>query len=287
MSSESGPIFIGGLSGSGKTQLRVVLGAHPELSMTRRTYLWSRYYGRFGTLASDENVDRCFAALAADRDVQQLHPDWDRLRAEIHDGRGGYARLFSLMHEQHAEQEGKRRWGDQLRDVECFADVIFAECENARMIHMVRHPASARTSRRKVGFDTAMWLHSATTANTNRLRHPANYRVVHYEALVSNPTETVRAICAFIDEQFTDSMEEAIAQLCFDDEENESNNDPRVDSFIDLYTRRAAAELGYPRETQPLRELVSQAIPIWPANRARMAAWRMVRGGPLDKQAKS
>src|SRR5215510_13660774 len=117
MSDARGPIFIGGLSASGKTQLRLVLGAHPELSMTRRTYLWSRYYGRFGTLARDENVDRCFAALASDRDVQQLHPDWNRLRTEFAGGSGSYARLFSMLHEQHAAQEGKRRWGDQLRDV--------------------------------------------------------------------------------------------------------------------------------------------------------------------------
>jgi hypothetical protein len=282
---ERGPIFIGGLSASGKTQLRVVLGAHPDLSLTRRTYLWNRYYGRFGTLASDENLDRCFAALAADEAVQQLHPDWDRLRRDFGRGTGSYARLFSMLHEQYAAQEGKRRWGDQLRDVECFADVIFAECGNARMIHMVRQPGSVPTSRRKVGLETAMWLHSAEAARRNRRRYPANYRVVHYEALVSNTSETVRDICAFIDEEFTDSMEEAIAQLGFGAGEAEEN-DPRVESFIDLYTRRAAAELGYEREAQPLRELVTQAAPIWPANRARMAAWRHVRGVPLDKQAR-
>jgi hypothetical protein len=286
MNDERGPIFIGGLSASGKTQLRIALGAHPDLAMTRRTYLWSRYYGRFGTLARDDNVDRCFAALAADQDVQQLHPDWDRLRREFGRANGSYARLFSMLHEQYAAQEGKRRWGDQLRDVECFAEAIFAEYENARMIHMVRHPGSARTTRRKVGLDTAMWLHSARVAQANRCRYPANYRVVHYEALVSNPTETVRDICAFIDESFTDSMEEAIAQLRFGAGEGDEN-DPRVESFIDLYTHRAAAELGYAREAQPLRELVSQAMLIWPANRARMAAWRRVRGAPLDRQVRS
>ena len=170
MHDNRGPIFIGGLSASGKTQLRMVLGAHPELSLTRRTYLWNRYYGRFGTLSERTNIDRCFAAMAVDEDVQRLHPDWERLRCGLRDD-SNYVHLFSALHEQYAEREGKRRWGEQLQFVECFADPIFEGFPDARMIHMVRHPAGTISNRRKVGWDVAMWLHSAAAA-----REPAAVR---------------------------------------------------------------------------------------------------------------
>ena len=97
-----GPIFIGGLSGSGKTQLRLVLGAHPDISMTRRSYLWNRFYGRFGSLDDPENFERCLAVMAADRDVQRLDPDWVRIRRELLAGQPNDARLIGLLHDHYA-----------------------------------------------------------------------------------------------------------------------------------------------------------------------------------------
>ena len=38
-----GPIYLGGLAHSGKTPLRAALGAHPDVSLTRKTGLWDRF----------------------------------------------------------------------------------------------------------------------------------------------------------------------------------------------------------------------------------------------------
>ena len=59
---ERGPIFIGGLSQSGKTELRLALGAHPSIELTRHTDMWDRFYGRYGNLGRPRNLDRCLAA---------------------------------------------------------------------------------------------------------------------------------------------------------------------------------------------------------------------------------
>ena len=285
MHDNRGPIFIGGLSASGKTQLRMVLGAHPELSLTRRTYLWNRYYGRFGTLSERTNIDRCFAAMAVDEDVQRLHPDWERLRCGLRDD-SNYVHLFSALHEQYAEREGKRRWGEQLQFVECFADPIFEGFPDARMIHMVRHPAGTISNRRKVGWDVAMWLHSAAAARENQQRYGDRYRIIHYEAFATRPAQTVHEICEFIGEEFTATMAEVLGTVRLDATDVDAR-DPGVASFIDLYAGRALTHLGYEREARPARQRLAEALPIWPVNRVTMAAWRVTRGAALNRQVKS
>ena len=54
----AGPIFIGGLSFSGKTTLRLMLSSHPVIVLSRRTYMWQRFYGRYGDLRRPENLER-------------------------------------------------------------------------------------------------------------------------------------------------------------------------------------------------------------------------------------
>ena len=289
-SSERGPIFIGGLSGSGKTQLRLVLGAHPDISMTRRSYLWNRFYGRFGSLDDPENLERCLAVMAADRDVQRLDPDWDRIRRELLAGQPNDARLIGLVHDHYAQGLGKQRWGEQLRFVECFADPIFANFPTARMIHMVSDPRTAVTGASsssgprpgKLGWELAVWLHSAELAQRNLRRYPDRYRVVHRETFAAQQKETVEDLCAFVGEEYVPPVADAVRSLRF------SETAPsRTAPLVDLYTRRALTSLGYERASRSPRRRHLVALTAWPLNRATMTAWRMTRGGPLTRRARA
>jgi Sulfotransferase family len=283
MNDNGGPIFIGGLSATGKTQMRMVLGAHPDLSLTRRTYVWNRFYGRFGALSEGDNLDRCLAAMAADEAVQQLHPDWERLRREFSD-RDGYARLFGLLHEHNAERVGKPRWGEQLQFVECFADPIFSTFPNARMIHMVRRPRAEVVKHGKLGWHLAMWLHSAEAARLNARRHADQYRVVQYETFAARPLETVHGMCEFVGVDITPTMCEVLSAVRLDLSDGDPA-DPSASSFVDLYARRELLQLGYERDAGPARQTLTQALPAWPVNRVMMAAWRLTRGAALNRQA--
>lgn len=215
------PIYIGGLSHSGKTPLRIVLSAHPDLSLTRKTYLWDRYYGRFGDLRHPRALDRCLAALRADRAVASLAPDFDALRRELMAGSPTYARLFAAIHAQAAARRGKRRWGEQLGFVERYADPIFADFPEARMIHMLRDPgdrmASMFEARRprpgRRGWESAKWRRSAQLAARNHLHHPDGYRVVSYDALIEDTEATVRAVCDFVGEAYVPEVEQATRVL--------------------------------------------------------------------------
>jgi Sulfotransferase family len=292
-----GPIFIGGLAHSGKTPVRIVLGAHPDLSMTRRTHLWDRFFGRFGDLAEPRNLERCLDAIVLDHGAARLHPDPDRIRRELLGGPVTYARLFDLLHRHHAERLGKRRWGDQLGGVERYADVIFAGLPSARMIHMIRDPRedAHRLQRRwgVVGWETARWLASAQLAERNLSRYPGRYRVVRFESLIAEPVETIRALCSFLDERFDAGMERTVATIGLRPDAGPLGDQGRSSApavaFVNRYARTGLRSLAYSTTTETClspRDRLSFALLSRPLNRVSMAAWRLSAwrsaGRPLE-----
>lgn len=215
----TGPIYIGGLSYSGKTQLRLMLECHPDLSLTRRTYMWPKFYGRFGDLGREENLARCLDAMLASPGIRQLEPERGRIEREFraepspNPSRGegdetAYGRLFALFHQHHAERRGKRRWGDQLGHVEQYAGPIFATQPDARMIHMVRDPRDryavvagrGRARPGKLGWETMAWRRSAGLGLRHRCSYAGRYLIVRYEDLLAETERVLGEVCAFLGE---------------------------------------------------------------------------------------
>jgi hypothetical protein len=208
------PIYIAGLERSGTSLIYALLGSHPSIAMTRRTNLWTHFYGQYGDLSSPENFERCLAMMLRYKRVIRLQPDPERLRREFIQGEPTYARLFWLLESHYAERLGKPRWGDKSLNTERYADPIFDAYPRARMIHMIRDPrdryASAYkrwgVSRGGVGAGAAAWLWSYRLATRNQLRYPGNYLILRYETLVFQPEETLRDVCAFIGEAYSPAM---------------------------------------------------------------------------------
>jgi hypothetical protein len=288
-----GPVFIGGLSYSGKTPLRLMLSSHPNLALSRRTYMWQRYFGRFGDLADRVNFDRCLAAMLARPSIQALSPDADQIRRDFGQGPATYGHLFAVIHAQFAASVGKGRWGAQIGLIEEYADVIFADYPGARMIHMVCDPrqrwqqaANGRRRTGKLGWETARWLHSARLARRNQARYPGRYLVVNREALDDRPEATLRDICDFLGETYRPQMLTMEAAIRFGDEAQVKEPPaagrtlPRRDlAFTQAYAGRQIADFGY--QVAPLRlsfkdQLLFQVLDR-PANLASLVAWRAVR----------
>ncbi len=211
---EQRPIFIGGLSHTGKTPLRLRLSAHPNLALTRRTYMWPRFYGRYGDLRQPECLEKCLTAMLQSRHILALQPDPERIRREFPAGATTYARLFALFHQHFAEQRGKPRWGDQTGSIERYVTPIFKAFPEARFIHLIRDPrdrhasikTAATTTTPKIGHTTAEWLCSVDLAKHNVEQYRGRHLLVQYEMLLSEPEQTMRQVCAFIEEPFTPEM---------------------------------------------------------------------------------
>ncbi len=306
---QSGPIFIGGTSRSGKTWMRFMLSSHPNLAVSRRTNLWTRHAGRYGDLSQDANLDRCLNALLRSKHVRLLNPDPQLLRREFRQGPATYARLFALLHEHYAHALDKARWGDQSEGIEACAERIFAAYPNAKLIHMVRDPrdsyeairtrtAEGAASRRGIGGATAAWRDSVRLAQRNVRQYPEHCLIVQYETLMLRPEETLRDVCAFIGEAFDPAM------LAMDDVPRFQATTapgqsplstayigryrqalaPREIAFIQLYAGCELDAYGYQLETLRLSapERLSFWLADWPANRLRAVAWRRLATGPAS-----
>lgn len=204
-------IFIGGIERSGKTYMRLMLDAHPSVALSKRTNLWTRYYGRFGDPTDDANLDRCLAAMWANKHIRALEPDVAALRREFHQGPRTYACLFALLHRRYVTRLGKTRWGDQTESIEEMAELLFAALPHARIIQLIRDPRDryeALGGRRPGRLEEAVsrWLKSAERGAQNERRYPDCYRVVPYETLAREPAEVLRQTCDFLGIDATDDM---------------------------------------------------------------------------------
>jgi hypothetical protein len=208
------PIFIGGISGTGKTIVRLILSSHSNIALTRRFYFWTRFYKRFGDLHVLENFERCLAAILQEEQVRSFNPDIAKIRSEFFQGQLTYIRLFGVILKQFAEMRGKKRWGIQLGSTERYSDEIFSSYPDARILQMIRDPYDRYKQfrsmyRRKfgsLGRSTVEWLASVDLALENRNRHPERYRLVKYEELTSSLEATISRICEFLGEEFTNEM---------------------------------------------------------------------------------
>jgi hypothetical protein len=300
------PIFIAGLDRSGKTLLRLALSAHPNLALTRRTYMWPRFYQRYGDLAQRRNFERCLSSMLEQKTIQQFNPDTERIRREFSCGEPSYAHLFALFHRQFAEKLGKKRWGEQAGLIERFAPAIIQAFPAAKIIHLVRDPRNRCEEilnttppafrPGKIGALTAGWLFSARLAHRHQSMYPQHYKVLNYESLLSQPQQTLEELCEFVAEDFTPEMltlETSISfgkpvqktmdfasiwqqdTIHFKQAEQKSLTPAEV-IFIQKQAHQEMAWMGYPSHPIELPRIKSlQLFLEWPLSLIRMATWRL------------
>ena len=297
-----GPIFLAGTDRSGIGLLAETLNAHPRLFLSRRTRFWDLIYGQYGDVKHPASEARAIAAMGEQPHMLELNPDAERLHSDfvaIGDNRD-YAALFRLIHEHHLESITMTRWGDKTLDSDRHAAVILGAYPNAQMIHVVRDPRDRyasqlmhrNASRGKVGAGSAIWLASVRRAKRNRTAYEGRYEIVRYEDVVLDPEETLRAVCRFLGEDFSESMLEvsgppqrlgARAGKPFGRSRLVPTSVGRYKSdltgediaFVQLVAARPMRALGY--VTSRVRLSRQRRIAFWllavPVNLIRMGAW--------------
>lgn len=210
-----GPILVTGRSRSGKSLMSKLLGSHPNIA-THNTELrlWPRFYHLYGDLGQRANFERCLAAMLSYKHIRALiNDDTGHIRKKFWEGKPTYGRLFALFLEYHATRLGKPRWGDQSQSIECYTNTILTDHPTAKIIHMIRDPRDRysclnvvrrrRGERKKIGSfqrQVREWQNSVCLAEWSRKRYPDRYKIVRYEALVSQLRKTLHDVCAFLDE---------------------------------------------------------------------------------------
>jgi hypothetical protein len=303
---DKGPVFVAGLERSGTSLMFALLATHPGLAMTRRTNMWTYFYGQYGDLSQPENFENCLRMMMRYKRLVKLKPDPERIRREFEQGSDkSYGRLFALLEEHYAERAGKPRWGDKSLNTERYAEPIFAAYPGARILHMMRDPRDRYASvltrwkvrRGDVGAGTAMWLSSVNLARENQQRYPDQYKIVRYETLAAQPEEMLQEICDFIGEPYVSEMITMQGAKRFREQGSNSSYGQRKPGAISTSSIGRYSQVLSPRQIAFIQSVAKQemqrfdyeldAIELapadrlkliladWPRNMALLLTWRV------------
>jgi hypothetical protein len=272
--------FVVGIARSGTTLLRLMLDAHPQLTIPPETHFLPQLFKYFDQwveqgVEGDELRGRAMALIEA-------HPRWGDmpLRAEEVERRmaqhdpltaGDAARSF---YEAYAAHVGKLRWGDKSPPYTWKARRIQAALPEARFVHLIRDGRDVALSLSEVSWGpgdvqaaAAKWVDELGRARRRSRRLlPGTYMEVRYEDLVADPEPPLRQVVEFVDLPWDAGM------LDYHHRAEERMQDV-VRDFHPLGGGTITAE-----ERQRQHELVSS-----PPSASRVGRWR-TEMSPEDRQ---
>ena len=189
------PIFVVGTMRSGSTLFRLILDAHPNISISEETGF--------------------MAGLAATRQI----PNWQH-------GRGWFQRIgwseeefderlrdfYAGLFERHALSQGKSRWGEKTPFHSGYMPQMASVFRDAVFVGIVRHPGAVVHSlvskfHYQLGEAAAYW----DSTNKEILRRALvlgedRFALLRYEDLVAHPEETLRELIGWLDEPWSDDV---------------------------------------------------------------------------------
>ena len=212
--------FVVGVPRSGTTLLRLMLDAHPELTIPPETHFVPKLITQFEGWVR-EGADPAELRRRA-FELITTHPRWGdmgldpedlRARLALHDPlrSGDAARSF---YEVYATRVGKPRWGDKSPPYAWKAPRIQRGLPEARFVHLIRDGRDVALSLSEVSWgpggveeSARKWVRDMGRARrrASRLR-PGTYMETRYEDLVVDPEPTLRRVAEFVDLPWSDAM---------------------------------------------------------------------------------
>jgi len=215
----SDPIFILGTERSGSNLLRLLLNSHTRIAVPHPPHV-VRYFAPleplYGDLTNDTNFRRLVDDILRLLDVHiyqwDVPIDADAV-ARTASPRNAFG-VYAALQDQYRSHAGKARWGCKSTFMIDHVAEILERFPDARLIFLVRDPRDVAVSSRKSVFSTfhpyftaQLWRDQQNAGIPWLDRLPASsIHLLHYERLVAEPEASVRAVCAFLGEDFEPAM---------------------------------------------------------------------------------
>ncbi len=212
--------FVLGEARSGTTLLRVMLDAHPQLSIPPESYFVSGLYPyraryeRHGSL----DLPRLSRDLAGLRKFRDWDLPADALAAAFASPMpgGSYPDAIRLLYGTYAAAHGKPRYGDKSPGYVTRMKLLTRLFPEARFVHIVRDVRSVALSLAEVPGDwatrsvpegAARWRHRVSRGHAEGMALGGDrYAEVRYEDLVADPERELRRLVEFLLLPWDDSM---------------------------------------------------------------------------------
>ena len=231
------PIFIVGTPRSGTTLTGRILGRHPDIFIAGEMHFFEDIYARRHELGDPSNpaaMQQIFARLGTSYGRYNAAEDQERLDKLFADrniveqllaANQSYEAFLSRFMQIQTYQAEKQRWGNHVPKEVFHIKDILSFYPQAKFIFCVRdirdflvsyqnrwRVATAGDSGRYKRLyhpivTSLLWKATVKQIAAGKALIPeGNTLTIQYEALVGNPTETVRDICQFIEEDFDENL---------------------------------------------------------------------------------
>jgi hypothetical protein len=204
------PIFVVGAPRSGTGLVRDLLRSHPNLAFAGETHFVPLFYRAYGDPA-DERAARTVARRML------RHPRvraWDlELEPASFSHCRSFAGLLSVLYGAMAAREGKPRWGDKTPQYVAHVPALLELFPLAKILHVHRDARDVVLSTLRVRFGPTnvyaaakQWRRLVRAGREAGGRRPGSYLELSYEALLADPEDVMRRVCAFVGEPFTEAV---------------------------------------------------------------------------------
>jgi hypothetical protein len=254
--------FVVGVNRSGTTLLRMMLDAHPELTIPPETHFVPDL---IEACREGRTVDDLVAIVTGQREWEDFGIDAGELRAALErvgqPDPGGSVRAFFELY---AARTGKPRYGDKTPSYGRSMTAIAAALPESRFIHVIRDGRDVFLSirdrspvRRPPERVARRWRRRIVDAR-EQARGLDHYAEVRYEELVQDPESALRRLCEFVELPWDPAM------LAY----HRTSRERLGEMERPLPQRGARAELSLERRMET-HERVTQ-----PPDPARTGRWR-------------
>lgn len=191
--------------------LRDLLRSHPRLTFPGESHFIPAVYRTYGDPRNESEARALAARILATSWVKT----WGlTLDPSAFGGDRSYARMVSRVFEAWAEKDGKPRWGDKTPRYVLEIPLLVKLFPKAKILHIIRDGRDVAVSWLRAGFGPRNLFTAAhawcsmveagrrASAGLDRER----YLEVRYEALVAETAGTMREVCAFLEESFTEAV---------------------------------------------------------------------------------
>jgi hypothetical protein len=213
------PVFIIGTERSGTNLLRLILNSHPNIAIPHPPHILKNFFGLepfYGDLSRDHN----FKLLIRDvvRTVE-LHPyPWEvtlekeKIFSQARDR--SLISVYFAIYDQYLQSAGKKRWGCKSTFMINHVSLVRKYFPDARFIYMVRDCRDVAISAKKnifnrysVYYTARLWKKEQQTGIYWLSKLPKDgIFLLRYEDLLAGPENIIRALCAFLNEEYNEAM---------------------------------------------------------------------------------